>query len=130
MPKTIGKWNAAVLKILDADHTACAAADEPIKKATLYTEWMSDEQRRNKWWGMLAEEFGCKKADLIHFVTTMDYKPSLTVIVRHDGECWIEVVDNGVGIGDIPLIFRHQSPTKRPGQARPRRLEPIPEPWV
>lgn len=119
---TVNRWNRAVLRCLDADYAAYQIADTPVAKAALYTEWLSDERRRDKWWSILAEEFGCDKAALIRFVTTMDYRPSLTVIVRHGGEYWIEVVDNGVGIAAIPTIFRHQSSTKRPGQTRPRRL--------
>jgi hypothetical protein len=121
---TIDKWNQAVVASLKSDHEAYNKAETTIDRAQLYRNWHNDRARRDAWWAAVAEAFEFDKAQLIPAVGTLPSAPSLKISLdrRAAPVCWLEVLDNGVGISKILHAFMHQFSTKRPSPDRVRRL--------
>jgi len=121
---TINRWNQAVTACLNSDYEAYTKAEATIDKAKLYRNWHDDQARRDAWWTAVADAFEFDKTQLIPAVSNLRYVPSLKIILdrRAAPDCWLEVIDNGVGILKVLHAFTHQFSTKRAGPARVRRL--------
>jgi len=118
--ETIEDWNAAVLSCIRDDYEKYSECSGPSDRSVFYREAMKDAERRKSWWETLASKLGGEAEGLRKAASSFD--PELTVIVRPESPAWIEVLDNGVGMLDVPACFRHKTSDKRSSANRKRRL--------
>ncbi|MEU3551652.1 ATP-binding protein [Streptomyces longwoodensis] len=117
---TIDSWNQAVLEALMVEHDAYSRCETMVEKATFYRKASDDTLRRHEWFEILGRHFGADATTLSTAAASLN--SLLRVTVRAGQPHWIEIEDNGVGIADIPNIFRHKTSGKRHTRNRPRRF--------
>jgi len=117
---TIEAWNSAVLEALNEDHAAYLGSSEAIDRASYYRMASDDASRRQRWYEILGGHLSGDPTSLA--IAAAKVRGPIRIVVRVGPPHWLEVEDAGIGISEIPSVFRHKTSGKRQTEDRPRRL--------